>query len=217
MRVHFILICEGSSDHGLIPHLERLCIDAGADEVTGAAPDFARLPEPVGHTLQARLRAVMTLEPGANLIIVHRDADSTDEAPRIAEISSAVGACLLVRPWVPVVPVQETEAWLLLDEAAIRRIAGRPHGRGELNLPRPAAVEGVTRPKERLLQALVIAAEVTGRRREKFSRDFPRHRRLLLRWLPVGGVLEQVPAWVRLRDDLRRAIAALQAAEATPE
>ena len=27
-----------------------------------------------------------------------------------------------------IVPVRMTEAWLLLDESAIRRVAGRPHG-----------------------------------------------------------------------------------------
>jgi hypothetical protein len=113
---------------------------------------------------------------------------------------------------VAVVPVQETEAWLLLDESAIRRVAGKPSGRNDLNLPRPANVETVARPKERLKGALLAAAEVTGRRRKRFEADFASQRRLLLQRLPVGGPLSQVPAWVAMKAALKKAIARLNAA-----
>jgi len=213
MRIHFILVGEGPSDEGLIPHLANLCVEAGADEATGAAPDYRRLPEVRGRTVEARIEAAILLEPQANLLFIHRDADRPDAEPRHREIAAAGAGCALKTEWVAVVPVQETEAWLLLDEAAIRAVAGRPNGRKDLNLPHPHAVESVARPKERLQQALVEAAEMSGRRLDRFRARFSSHRNLLLLRLPVTGPLSQVPAWVRLRASIQEAVARLRAME----
>lgn len=206
MRVHFVLVGEGTSDDGLIPHLENLCVYLGADEVTGAAVDFRRLEQPVGRSVLAKLRVAVQLEPGANLYFLHRDADSSDPAPRYGEIADAVGAAGLVEGWVALVPVQETEAWILLDEAAIRAVARKPRGRVPLDLPRPGQVEAIPNPKERLQEALVKASELRGRRLVQFRQDFADHRRILLQRLPVRGPLLEVPSWVRLETDLAAAI-----------
>lgn len=48
---------------------------------------------------------------------------------------------------VPVIPGRMTEAWLRLDEAAIRRVAGNPNGRTKLGLPKLHEVESVADPK----------------------------------------------------------------------
>lgn len=213
MRVHFVLISEGPSDAGLLSHIEDLCIEAGADEVTGIVPDFRRLPGPVGRTIEDKLRATMRLEPGANLFLMHRDADSPDPEPRYREIARAVDRCNLVAQWVAVVPVQETEAWLLLDEGEIRRVVGKPHGRNALVLPTAQTVENIARPKERLQQILVEAAQVKGRRLEQLRRDFPIHCRRLLLSLTLDGPVSRVPSWRRMRGDLRRAIDLLRDAE----
>lgn len=209
MRIHFILVGEGTSDDGLIPHLENLCIDLGADEVTGTGVDFRRLDQPVGHSLEAKLGAAVQLEPEANLYFLHRDADSPNPAPRYAEIANAVAAVELTREWVALVPVQETEAWILLDEAAIRMVARRPRGRTPLNLPRARQVETVANPKERLQEALVAASEASGRKLDNLRRDFADHRRILLQRLPIRGQLLEVDSWVRLESDLAAAIARL--------
>lgn len=206
MIVHFVFIGEGSSDEGMIPHLESLCIEAGATEVTGVAPDFRRLPGSVGHGVEAKLRAALSLEPEANLVFVHRDADGRVGSARYIEIDAAVTACDCEQPVVCVVPIQETEAWLLLDEMAIRRAVGRPRGRVLLGLPAPDAVERMARPKERLREVLELASEATGRRLERVRDDFPLHRRALLQDLPTTGPLEQVPSWQQLRNDLRSAL-----------
>jgi hypothetical protein len=210
MRVHFVFVGEGSSDDGLIPHLENLCIDLGADEVTGTTLDFRRLAEPIEKTVAARLDAAIQLEPEANLFLIHRDADDRDPSPRYDEIGHAVEVCQLSSEWVAIVPVQETEAWLLLDEAAIRSAAGRAVGRNALDLPKPSRVEDIAEPKELLKRALVDASEAHGRRLEKFRKNFPDQRRLLLARLPIRGILEQVPSWRRMRDDLAAALRRLQ-------
>ena len=203
MFVHFVFIGEGSSDDGMIPHLENLCIDAGATEVTGVAPDFRRLPDSIGHSVEAKLRAALALEPEANLVFVHRDADRRSAQSRYAEIAAAAAAFGGDKAVVCVVPVQETEAWLLLDEAAIRRAVGRPQSSVDLALPRPTAVERMARPKERLQQVLERASQARGRRLERIRQDFPLHRRALLQGLPIAGSIEYVASWCRLRDDVR--------------
>jgi hypothetical protein len=214
MRIHFVLIGEGPSDDGLINHLQGLCIESGATEVTGIAPDLRRLDSAIGRTVEERLYAACQLEPEANLFFVHRDADQRDPAPRYAEIVRAVSICGLDQAWVAVVPVQETEAWLLLDERAIRVVAGRPNGREPLNLPHPRNVENVANPKEILQDALVKAAAARGRRLNKFRNDFPKHRRLLLRRLWLGGPLQRVHSWNRLQEDIQATLRQLQSTEA---
>jgi len=209
VRIHFVLVGEGSSDDGLIPHLENLCIELGASEVTGTSLDFQRLGWSMRKTVAAKLLAAIYLEPTANLFFVHRDADRQDPTPRVSEITEAVSRCGLKKPWVSVVPVQETEAWLLLDEEAIRTVAGRPRGRRPLSLPLPREVEAITSPKEKLKEALVHASELSGRRLAKFRREFPTHRHLLLQRLPTGGALFEVKSWSRLRDGVGRAVSML--------
>lgn len=209
MRLHFVLIAEGSSDEALLTHLENLCIDQGATEVTGVAPDFARLADRVGHTVEARLAAAIELEPAANLVFIHRDADARNPEPRYDEIAAAVDTSGLDRAYVAVVPVQETEAWLLVDERAIRTAAGRPQGTQPIPIPSPQDVERRARPKEVLRTALATASELSGRRLDRFKREFPHQRRVLLFQLSIGGPLESVTSWRRLRSDLGRAIAGL--------
>lgn len=210
VQIHFVLIGEGASDTGLIAHLEQLCIYVGADEVSGTSPDFQRLDERISASVESKMRATLELEPKANLIFIHRDSDSPDPGPRYAEIARAVESCEYNGQFVAIVPVQETEAWLLLDEPAIRRIAQRPNGRAYLNLPQPRRVESIASPKEFLQTALAIACEHQGRRLARFKRDFPIHRRLLLERLPIGGPLERVPSWAHLKQDLEHAIQTLR-------
>jgi hypothetical protein len=155
MRVQFLLIGEGSTEGGLLEHLTNLCIAAGASEASGSVPAFARIRAAIGHDLALQLRAAHQLHPAANLYFVHRDADQDDPAPRYAEIAQAVAASAINPTHVAIVPIHETEAWLLADEAAIRRVAGRPNGRESLNLPPLNRIEQTSRPKERLEAALL--------------------------------------------------------------
>jgi len=208
MRVQFVLISEGSSDNGLISHLESVCIYAGADEARGIALDRQRLPPSVGNKVSDKLRAAMILEPQANLFLIHRDSDAPDPQLRYEEVRQAVNECQLQKPWVAIIPIQETEAWLLLDESAIRRIASKPNGTKPLGLPTADTVENESSPKERLKQAIFDANPVAGRRHEKLKRDFPTHRQILLQGLSIDGAIRNVPSWQRMKADLTAAVAA---------
>lgn len=214
MRIKFVLVCEGSSDRGLVPHLETLCVRAGATEAVGEAPDLARLPVPPGKTVSGQVSAVMRLGAEINLLFVHRDSDGRD--PRIVrrqiteEVSSLVGCPVHVC----VVPVQEIEAWLLTDEDAIRQVSGKPGGREPLRVPPRRQIEGTASPKEILKEAIAQASGERGRRLEKIRGRFSQLRAILLQRLDIDGPINELPAWQALVADIASAVAGIQQAPA---
>jgi hypothetical protein len=210
MRVRFVFVGEGTSDAGLVAHLQELCVQCGASEATGSAPAFWQLPQRPGKKVVLQVNAALALEPTANLVFVHRDADSRSEDDRIEEIQGTANECSV--RLVPVVPIQETEAWLLLDEQAIREVVENPRGRVALGLPRPNRVEDISSPKERLKEALARASELRGRRLQRLNADFPRLRTSLIQRLRPSAMLTSVGAWIRLTQRTRQAIQALDAA-----
>lgn len=196
--VSFHLLCEGSSDHGLVPHLSTLLVQNGATEAIGTA----------GHqkgSLVARLARIRDELPGLHLVFVHCDADSPKSASRRDEISVAAQDVGLHFPCVPVVPVQEMEAWLLVDESAIRSAAGRPAGRVRLTLPKLREIERTANPKDVLSAALAEASEKTGRKLTQERRQFGDRRRILLERLDPNGRVRQLDSWRQLEQDIRGA------------
>ena len=199
--VRFLFVCDGSSDAPLVDHIQRLLIHLGQPDPDGEPWHH---DSRVADKVQAALRASSR---GFDLLFVHRDAESTDAEARYREIKRAVRDVTQDGPpWIAVVPVRMTEAWLLLDEAAIRNVAGKPRGRTPLDLPAPNHVEQRADPKELLKSALLAASENRGRRRRKFANEFPRLRKQLLQDLPIGGALERLGSWMRFRDDTADAL-----------
>ncbi len=203
MRVRFLLICEGSSDAALVSHIQALLIECGASEADGAASFRGRL-------VRDKVRLGLQYYGSVNLLFVHRDADRADPDTRYGEIRQGVSAAGYEERWIGVVPVRMMEAWLLADEAAIRRVAGRPRGTEPLDLPAPDELESMPDPKETLREVLMKAGAPRGvRRRKRFKADFGNLRKQLAENLRSGGLLEQVPAWARFRDDVASAMAAM--------
>lgn len=203
-EVRFVLLCEGSSDQALVSHLRKLLSHCGASEVVGNSIPFGcvRPPDPPDppekrprSLLARRIDTVLSADSALDLIFIHRDADAAGLDSRAQEIGEIMRVVQCGSDWLPVIPVRTTEAWLLLDEAAIRRVAGNPRGRQPLQLPRPSQVENVSDPKETLRNALADASGKQGRRLQTARKSFNQHRRILLEQLPVGGALKQVPAW----------------------
>lgn len=193
--MNFLLVCDGKSDTRLINHIQRLLIEIGYSEPNGETWHFTgKLTEKVKHALE--------YSGDVDLLFVHRDAENPRSTEvRYQEIRSAIMGVGYCRPYVAIVPVRMTEAWLLFDEGAIRKIAGRPNDTSNLMLPRPRDVEGITDPKDKLDNILIQASGAQGRRLRKMRRELPRMRNQLLQDLALGGPLEQVPSWVRFRDD----------------
>lgn len=189
-----LLVCEGSSDAPLASHIQLLL-----DSYGHSSARFNVSTE--GRRLVEKVRNGLKLTPHCQLLFVHRDADRASPDIRYREIVGAVHEAGYGGPWVGIVPVRMTESWLLLNEAAIRDIVGNPNGQTPLNVPSPVESEREADPKSVLRSAMLTAAEVQGRKRRSMNRRLPELRRQLLESLPIGGSLEQVPSWVRFRDD----------------
>ena len=189
----------------LIRHGSRLshsgtAHDCGASEADGVASYR-------GLRLSDKVRIGLQYDRSVNLLFVHRDADKADPDTRYDEIREGVTAAGYDGRWVGVVPVRMVEAWLLADEAAIRRVAGRPRGTEPLDLPAPDRLEDISDPKQALRELLMQAGAPTGvRRRKRFQADFGGFRKQLAENLPPGGSLEQVAAWARFREDVAAAL-----------
>lgn len=194
MVMRFLLVCEGATDIPLASHIQRLLVAVGRQHV-----DFEI--STVGRTLVDKVRNGLRLSPRVDLLFVHRDADNMGWEVRRSEIEQAVREAGFQKPWVPVVPVRMTEAWLLLDEVAIRRAVRKPDGRQIITLPAPSEIERRANPREILNTALLDASEMRGRRRTGLRQDLPTLRRNLLATLPIGGPLEQLESWRHFRDD----------------
>ena len=204
MVVDCLLVCEGSSDTPLTSHIQRLLDSFGSHQ---SVFDVSTS----GRRLVDKVRDGLALASHYDVLFVHRDADRAGAAARYREIDAAVQQSGYDGPWVGIVPVRTTEAWLLLDDTAIRDIVRNPNGRIRLNLPSPAGAERLADPKSALQSAMLLAADVHGRKRRALAREIPDLRNLLLANLPIGGPLERVESWARFRDD---AIAALRELEA---
>jgi len=208
-RVNFVIIGEGSSDNGLVDHLEELCLMCGANEVSGVFVDYYRIPIEVrkGKSIEDQVGCALHHEPACNLIFIHRDSDSRNPKARLDEIKSSMDKIGNPRPYVRVVPVQELEAWLLTDENMIRYAAGNPKGKIKLSLPKIKHIENTASPKEVLEKALTLASGLSGRKLEKFKDGFGKKRRMLLLDLDPNGNISRLSSWTRLKEELTTVIA----------
>lgn len=209
LKVRFAFIGEGTSDNGLVPLLRDLCVLSGAD-ATEIQLDWNKLEGKVGRSVSQKAQAALEQVQNLDLLFIHRDADERESQGRYEEIAQAIESLGILIDYVAVVPVQETEAWLLLDQNAIREVAGKPKGRVRLSLPSPQQVENISNPKERLKELLAKASELKGRRLKRFQKSFPLHRWELLQLLDYEGPLSQVPAFKRLVNDISQAMEKLK-------
>lgn len=196
-----LFMADGPSDLPLATHLEALCLRTGI-EISFVSFDPFRLSS--SRTVQGRLRAALNEDPDFACIFVHRDAEGQDPQWRREEVAEGCVKAGHGGPVVPVVPVRMTEAWLLLDEQAIRRVAGKPSGTNDLDLPRLKEVESLADPKTRLRQVLVTAASPNrARQRKAFTKRFGEHRRQLLELLDIDGDVTRLDAWKQLKTDIQ--------------
>lgn len=169
--LRFTLVSDGPSDAALLHPLRWLLQANGVDSPIEAAwADLRAYPQPISG-LEYKIRAALELYP-CDLLFVHRDAEREAPAKRVEEIRSAVQRIasdfFAGRPYVCVVPVRMTEAWLLFDETAIRQAAGNPRSTTPLGLPSLAKVEDLPDPKAVLNEALRHATDKPERRLRKF-------------------------------------------------
>ncbi|MCK2242866.1 MULTISPECIES: DUF4276 family protein [unclassified Crossiella] len=201
-----LFVAEGTSDLPLAGIVESLFFARGIS-LHLSSPDYLLLAGKVEKDIRSKLVAGVQLvgkEP--DIVVVHRDSDNVDPEKRREEIVRGADAAGISSDVVPVIPVKMTEAWLLLDEFAIRQVAGNPRGRMDLGLPKIHEVESKADPKKILSECLVRAADATGRRRKTVVDRFSNHRRQLLERLDPNGAVTRLVSWQSLLNDIESTV-----------
>jgi hypothetical protein len=203
LLLKFTLVADGSSDKTLLPILEWLCRRHIPRAVEGQWFD----PRPFAQrafSLKDRIIRSLELYP-CDILFIHRDAESVSHQERCSEIISTVQSLPELKgktPYICVVPVRMTEAWLLFDETAIRRAAGNPNGKMKLNLPSIRKADKIQDPKELLFQVLKVASGLNPSRKKRLNLSVCRHR--VAEYLNDFSPLRNLDAFRRLEDDITR-------------
>ena len=188
--LRFTLVADGSSDRALLPILVWMLREHfGIIPIQSDFADLRRLQNPPKELFE-RIAKSIELYP-CDLLFVHRDAEREPIEKRKREIRESLEQCAIeTPPVVCVIPVRMQEAWLLVDESALRKAAGNPHGHQPLNVPDPKKLEDLPDPKQTLHDLLGEASGLSGRRLRRFKRDVERH---------VHRVAEQIDDFSLLR------------------
>jgi len=201
----YTLLSDGSSDKALLFLLTWLLQKNHVEcAIQPQWADLRRLPK-YPQTFPERIKKTLELAP-CNLLFVHRDAEKESRQKRVAEIRQAIeeaGESVAV-PAVCVVPVHMTEAWLLFDEAALRRAADNPRGRQPLQLPPITKLEELPDPKNILYELLREASDLGSHRRKKFRVEERVHR--VAELIDDFSPLRALPAFQALEAELKQVI-----------
>ncbi|NJK34983.1 MAG: DUF4276 family protein [Oscillatoriales cyanobacterium SM2_2_1] len=201
-ELRYTLLGDGSSDRALMPiltwwlreHLPHLPIQ-------GQWADLGRSPQPP-KSLVDRIHRSLDLYP-CDLLFIHRDAERESYESRATEINAAL--CQVTPPLqispICVIPIRMTEAWLLIDEQAIREAADNPKGRKRLDMPNTDRLEDLPDPKEKLYELFRLASELKGRRLKEFQISDRVHR--LADLISDFSPLRQLSAFGKLENKLQ--------------
>lgn len=168
------LYAEGSTDYQfLCPLLLRLCESACAQaaqpvEIGGVLPLDHAHPMRAAPRGERIAQAAQEAAGSWNLLFVHADAGGDAERALRERVTPGLdrarGAARPRAEGVAVVPVHETEAWVLADGNALRAVFGSTLNDAALGLPaQPAGLERLAEPKLTLAGAFG-ATRPTGRR-----------------------------------------------------
>lgn len=207
-ELRYTLLSDGVSDQRLLPILTWLLRQHLSDYALQATwADLRRLiVRP--RTMTEKIQKSVELYP-CELLFIHRDAESQAREFRETEIRRSLeelGASTRVPPAICVVPVRMQEAWLLFDEAALRKAAGNPNGKQPLRLPPAHTVERLPDPKSDLYDLLREASGLSGRRRKHVPVAQLAYRVADL--IQDFAPLRTVPAFNALESEVRQVIEA---------
>jgi len=103
-----------------------------------------------------------------DVLFIHRDAEGNTLMKRKTEIEGAIKLSNIIIPYICVIPIRMQEAWLLINEMAIREAASNPNGKIPIKLPSFNRLEEINDPKEVLYELLRSASGLKGRREKDF-------------------------------------------------
>ena len=195
---------DGPADRALIPILRWVLHEQSPLAVNIDWADLGSL-RPPPRDLSARIHRAVEMYR-CDLLFVHRDAEGEQRERRVEEIRTALAD---VDSWnldrtVAVVPERMTEAWLLIEEAALRSAAGDPRGTAPLSIPAVQQLEGLPDPKGTLYDLLRAASGLTGRRRRKFRMKQAVHR--VAAGIQDYSPLRQLSAFRALEEEIEKTL-----------
>ena len=170
-EITYTLLSDGSSDRALMPIIEWALLQLRPTLlIQGAWADLTQLKQPP-KDLYDRIRTALRLQP-CDILFIHRDTEKETRENRKDEIITATN--LITHeygplPIVTVVPIRMMEAWLLINEQAIKTAAGNPNGRYRPILPNVKHLEKLPDPKAILREHLRQASGLKGRQLDKFN------------------------------------------------
>lgn len=215
-QLRVTLLTDGPSDQAILPIVRWLLQEhkVYVPMIPQWADPYAMPPSKGGQqqTLHDRIQFALRYFE-CDLLFVHRDAEGPIEklARRRQEIKQAVAK--LDQAWrdlpiVPVVPVRMTEAWFLIDEAALRLAAGNPKGETPLNLPRLNTLEKLADPKDKLKEILRSASGLTRRHRGDKAARVPLQ--TVAGYVSTFEPLRQLTAFRQFEADFSTALAGIR-------
>ena len=207
-ELRYTLVTDGSSDAALLPILDWLLRENGVRRpIQSVWADLRTLPSPERPGLSNRIRASLVSYP-CDLLFVHRDAERGTRERRVQEIHKAVADLSegLSPTFVGVIPVRMQEAWLLIDETAIKNAAGNRRYGGQLELPSINHLERIPDPKNLLYRLLRQANDLSRRRQRNFR--VANHARRVTEFIEDFTPLRQLSAFVALEEEICSAIQA---------
>ena len=193
----FTLLSDGSSDRALLPVLQWLLRELSARDFEPQWADLRALREPP-KGLADRIRTAVKLYP-CDLLFVHRDAEGETLKNRAEEVRKHLRV-VPEQTAVCVIPVRMLEAWLLLDETALRTAADNPKGRVVLGMPALDRLEEISDPKRLLFELLETASGLRAGRLHRFHPAARVHR--LAELIPDFSPLRRLFAFQTLQEDL---------------
>ena len=166
--------------------------------------DLRRLPRPPSE-LSKRIHQSVELYP-CDLLFVHRDAERESIDKRMEEIREALRKSELATPppTISVVPVRMQEAWLLINEAALRQAAGNPNSSLPLSMPEVNKLEELPNPKEILHNLMRQSSGLQGRNLDQFNRKLGRRLQQLADEIDDFRPLRGLAAFRWLEEEIER-------------
>jgi hypothetical protein len=184
----YTLLSDGSSDRAFIPILDWLFQENKVRlAVQGKWANLGQLPKPP-KPLEDRIAITLQLYP-CDLLFIKKALDKIKIDDRQLIIY--------------IIPIRMLETWLLFDEFAIKKVAGNPHSKDRLNLPKINSLENLSNPKEKLCEILRNTSGLTGRKLKDFkAREREKIHRIA--WeIKDFSVLRQLSAFQILETDIR--------------
>lgn len=202
------LVSDGSSDQMLFPILRWLLQKRGFFAVELSRPNLGLLPKPPKSLIE-RIQAAIVQSP-CDVVFIHRDAEALGFEVRVREIERDLQGGNFMVPYVRIVPVRMSEAWLLIEESAIRKVAQKPHGRTPLTMPSLSQLESLPDPKRTLLELLMTASECKGRRLDQLKSEARSRVHQLAEFISDFSPLRNLSAFRELEAELGQTLSGFE-------